>query len=218
MILLVGAIFMVVLDRERRGRALTSEERVRFGALLREHDYPGARLVALQFAYKLSRSRAQAQDLMGRADLRLARLGWDPQEVSLTKRLCRLVWSEWTNTTTESAAARRAEEAFVRQMQEEHGLSASSVEKQAVKREIEDAAQARATAKLDKLRASFEKAGDAVNLLWLDYALKEETDLQKMAGQSGRDVTEFYRAADRRKRHTRRLIAAEAGVMDEEDA
>jgi hypothetical protein len=45
----------------------------RFGAVLREHDYPGARLIALRFAYKLTGSRQWAQDLMGRAALRLER-------------------------------------------------------------------------------------------------------------------------------------------------
>jgi hypothetical protein len=93
------AILGAILGTDRLGRALTNEERARFGALLREHDYPGARLVALRFAYKLARSRARPQDLIGRVDLRLVRLGWDPNEVSLVRRLCRLVWSEWTHAT-----------------------------------------------------------------------------------------------------------------------
>ena len=80
-----------MLGTDRLGRPLTDEEKRRFGALLREHDYPGARLVALRFAYRLTEGRASARDLMGRVDLRLVRLGWDPKEVALRSRLCRLV-------------------------------------------------------------------------------------------------------------------------------
>ncbi|HEV3189371.1 MAG TPA: hypothetical protein VGY54_02680 [Polyangiaceae bacterium] len=69
-------VILAILGTDRLGRSLTPEESKRFGALLREHDYPGARLVALRFAHKLARTRNRAQDLMGRADLRLVRLGW----------------------------------------------------------------------------------------------------------------------------------------------
>ena len=37
------------------------------------------------------------------------------------------------------------------------------------------------------------------------------------ATTSGRDVNDFYRAADRRKRHTRRLLAETSGAKYEED-
>ncbi len=43
---------VAVLGTERLGRRLTAKEKRRLGALLREHDYPGMRLVALRFAYK----------------------------------------------------------------------------------------------------------------------------------------------------------------------
>src|SRR5579872_4272425 len=97
MLVSLGLVFVAIvgiLGTERLGRPLTPDEKAVFGALLREHDYPGARLVALRFAYKLARNVARAQDLMGRADLRLVRFGWDPKEVPLVQRLCRLVWSE----------------------------------------------------------------------------------------------------------------------------
>src|SRR5260370_5955891 len=77
--LLVLAV--AVLGTDRLGRPLTDDEKKRFGALLREHDYPRMRLIALRFAYKLTRSKARAQDLMGRADLRFVRSGWDPDRV-----------------------------------------------------------------------------------------------------------------------------------------
>jgi len=197
---------------DARARPLTIDERRRLGALLREHDYPGARLVALRFAHKLTRDRAAAHDVMGRAELRLVRLGWDPREVALVKRLCRLVWSEWTNMLAEQDAARRAQSAFVREAATD-AASAPSPEQLATR----DAEQAAASAWLERLRASFERAGDEVNLAWLEHTLRGETDQRAMAQRSGRDVTEFYRAADRRKRHVRRLLAADAGASYEEE-
>jgi hypothetical protein len=211
------ALVAAVLGTDQLGRPLTNEEKVRFGALLRQHDYPGARLVALRFAYKLTRTIARAQDLMGRADVRLVRFGWDPNEVPLVKRLCRLVWSEHTNAMSETDAARKAEEGFLRELEVTEGFSAPSVEQRALHQETRQQAEANAKAQLEKLRAFFEKAGDEVNLLWLDHQLRGETDLQKMAQATGRDVTDFYRAAERRKRHTRRLLAEQQGVRYEEE-
>jgi hypothetical protein len=75
-------------------RPLTDDEKKRFGALLREHDYPRARLVALKFALKLTRSKARARDLMGRVALRLVRFGWDPDALSLKRCLWRRYASE----------------------------------------------------------------------------------------------------------------------------
>jgi hypothetical protein len=209
---------LAVLGTDRLGRPLTDEEKKRFGALLREHDYPGARLVALRFAHKLTRARLRAQDLMGRVDVRLVRAGWDPAEVSLVRRLCRLVWSEWTHAIEETDAARKAEEGFLREMQVTEGLAIPSVEQRAAERETRTEAQTYAKAQIEKLRAAFEKAGDAVNLLWLDYSLEDETDLKKMAARSSRDVTEFYAAAKRRKRAVQRMLAEERGASFEEDS
>ena len=209
---------LAVLGTDRLGRPLNDEEKKRFGALLREHDYPGARLVALRFAHKLSRTPVRAQDLMGRVDLRLVRAGWDPAEVSLVRRLCRLVWSEWTHAAEETEAARKAEEGFLREMQMTEGLAIPSVEQRAAEHETRTEAQTYAKAQIEKLRAAFEKAGDVVNLLWLDYSLEDETDLKKMAARSSRDVTEFYAAAKRRKRAVQRILAEERGASFEEDS
>ena len=49
-------------------------------------------------------------------------------------------------------------------------------------------------------------------MLWLDYRLAGVDEPSEMARLSGRDVGEFYRAADRRKRHTERLLAAQGGA------
>lgn len=102
-------------------------------------------------------------------------------------------------------------------MEATEGLSVKSIEQQAVAREASQQAETAAKANLDKLRESFKKAGDEVNLLWLDYSLEGETDLQKMATRSGRNAEEFYRALDRRKRHVKRLLAESNGVTNEEE-
>jgi hypothetical protein len=233
---LLAALFLLaaVVGTDRLGRPLTDDEKKRFGALLREHDYPGARLVALRFAYKLTRSVPRAQDLMGRADLRLVRSGWDPREVALVKRLCRLVWSEWTHAAEESDTARKAEEGFVRELQITEGLTvvppvrpkaadapgATRAPEWAVPPhehhvtalEVAHESRTKASAKIEKLRAIFEKAGDEMNLLWLKLELEGVSDLQQMATASGRDVADFYAAAKRRKRAVQRLLANDRGV------
>ncbi|MGA7121088.1 MAG: hypothetical protein WBY94_13370 [Polyangiaceae bacterium] len=209
------ATVLPALGADRLGRALTDDEAKRFGELLAQHDYHGARVAALRFAYRLSHSQARAVELMGRVELRLVRLGWDPAEVSLVKRLCRLVWSEWTHAVAESDAVRHAEDGFLQETWGSHGGSQPSVEKELEAEEGRREARASARARLEKLRASFERAGDDVNLLWLEYVSEEETDsrdVQAMARRSGRDASEFYAAAKRRKRAVRRLLAEERGT------
>lgn len=217
-LLALFAVVAVVLGTDRLGRPLTDEEKKRFGALLREHDYPSMRLVALRFAYRLTRSTSRAQELMARVDERLVRLGWDQDEVSLVKCLCRYVWSEWTHSARATARTRRAETAYYRELEATEGISVESIERQAMEREVQRDAQALARAQVDKLRAAFEKAGDAVNLIWLDAALAGESDLQRMAADCGRDPRDFYAAAKRRKRAVMRLLAEERGVKYEEDS
>jgi hypothetical protein len=214
-ILFLGA----VLGTDHLARPLSDEEKQRFGALLREHDYPGQRLVALRFAYKLTRNRSRAQDLMGRVDLRLVRSGWNPAAVSLVRYLCRLVWSEWTHDSAESDKARRAEKGFFHELEATEGLVVPSIEKRAVALETDQAVRTKASVQLEKPRASFEKDGDEVNLLWLKSSLEGETDMQRMAAASDRDATEFYAASKRRKRAVQRLLANDQGVdLGKEDA
>jgi hypothetical protein len=229
--LLVLAV--AVLGTDRLGRPFTDDEKKRFGALLRAHDYPSVRLIALRFAYKLTHSKLRAQDLMGRADLRLVRSGWDPERVTLERALCRLVWSEWTNALSESETAERATEGFIRELEATEGLklvrpshdktrageatrppewSVPSDDRKITEIETAREARTKASVKLEKLRAMFEKAGDEVNLLWLKFQLADVTDLQEMAKESGRDVADFYAAAKRRKRAVQRLLANEQGV------
>jgi hypothetical protein len=205
-------LFGAILGTERLGRPFTDEEKKRFGELLREHDYPGMRLVALKFAYKLTHSIGRAKELMGRVDLRLVTSGWDPVEVELKRRLCRLVWSEWTHETRETEKGRRAEEGFFRELEAADGVKAPSIEQRATELETEHEQKTKGEVQLAKLRAVFEKAGDEVNLLWLRYQLERVTEATKMAELSGRDVAEFYAAARRRKRAIQRLLANDRGV------
>src|SRR5579862_5100181 len=119
------------------GRPFTDDEKRRFAALLREHDYPGAHLVALRFAFRLTRVRARAQELVRRAELRLVRVGWDPKDVALASRLCRLVWSEWTHATGETDKTRRAEDTFLRDHAESSPTASPSPEHQVTERDAE---------------------------------------------------------------------------------
>jgi hypothetical protein len=231
---------VAVVGTDKLGRPLTDDEKKRFGALLREHDYPGKRLIGLRYAYKLTRSRQRAQELMGRADLRLVRSGWDPNKVPLEKAICRLVWSEWTHAASESEAAKKAEEGFLRELEVTEGLKVAqatppktsdtnkapkgpglatpSVEQQISALEAEKQEQTKASVKLEKLRAIFEKNGDEVNLLWLKFELADVTDMRQMAAESGRSVEEFYAATKRRHRAVKRLLANDQGVDWEEES
>jgi hypothetical protein len=206
-----------IVGTDRLGRRFTDEERRHFEQLLREHGFANARLYALLFARKLARGNAAAEDLVGRACLRLVRWGWDPNEVPLATRLARLVWSEWTHAKAETDAARRAERAWARELRVTEGRVAKSAEDSAVGIEDEREEEERNRENIEKLRAAMVKAKDDVNLLWLGYTLEGKTDQQEMARLSGRDVKEFYAATKRRTRMVARLAAEARGVMLEED-
>ncbi|HEX3769480.1 MAG TPA: hypothetical protein VHV30_01390 [Polyangiaceae bacterium] len=210
------AVFAVI-GTERLGRPLTNEENRRFGKLLQEHDYPGARLVALKFAYKLTRSRVRAQDLMGRVDLRLVTTGWDPGEVTLVKCLCRYVWSEWRNKERGDGRADRAAQGFLNELKATEGMVVPSIEDRVVAVETEEEVRTKGEAQLEKLRAMFEQQGDTVNLIWLERSLEGITDLGQMAEKAGLDRSEFDAARKRRRRAVQRLLANEQGVDSIED-
>ena len=200
---------------DRLARPLTEPEKKDLFTLLRKHDFVGASLVSLRFAFTLTRSKPAAQDLQERANQRLVRQGWDPSVVTLVKCLCRFVWSEHTHEKRERVSARKAEETFLREQGIDHS-AAPSVEDEIIRLETEREEEGRAKEQVDSLRAAFVEAEDKINLLWLDYRLAGVDEPSEMARLSGHDVREFYRAADRRKRHTRRLLAAQGGAKFEE--
>jgi DNA-directed RNA polymerase specialized sigma24 family protein len=204
-----------VVGTERLGRPFNDQEKKRFAALLREHDFVNARLAALLFARKKTRTNAAAEDLVGRACLRLVRWGWDPNEVPLKKRLLRLVWSEWTHQLVETKTEADAVQVFLRE-QAIHETLPPSPEAEALSREAQLAEQERSEKAIERLRAVLVEAGDTVNLLWLDFTLQGKHELTEMAEASGRKVDEFYNAAKRRSRIVARLVAEQQGIKDDE--
>jgi hypothetical protein len=195
------------LGTDRLGRPLTNEERRELETLLRTRGFAGARRRALLFGRRLTRSFTAAEDLVQKACLRLVRWGWDPNVVSLEKRLCRLVWSEWTHETAEDVKRRNAEERFLAEMAVHEGTAARSTEDYAARLEEEQAQEQHAKDQIERLRKAFAEKGDSVNLYWLERTLAGETDLGKMARESGRDVKELYSAKARRDRIVAALVA-----------
>jgi hypothetical protein len=205
-----------IIGTDKLGRPFTNEERDYAAFLLRENDFVGASLVALRFAYKLTRRMAAAQDLKSRMNMLVVRYGWDPNEVPLVKCLCRYVWVEWTHQSAETAKARKAEEGYLRELEAEEGIKVPSTEDYAARLEAEREEEERAKSLVEELRQAFVASKDEVNLIWLELWIQGETDLQKMAERSGRDPKEFYRATDRRKRLFKKIVAARRGENPEE--
>jgi hypothetical protein len=85
------------LGTDRIGRALTDPESRRLDKLLRDQGFRAASVHAFRFALKLAKTKGRAGDVVSRANLRLVCNGWDPNAVSLQRRLLRLVWSEFTH-------------------------------------------------------------------------------------------------------------------------
>jgi DNA-directed RNA polymerase specialized sigma24 family protein len=200
------------LGSDRLGGRLPDAEKKRLDKLLRDHGFHAARRRAVLFGRRLARGLAGAEDLAQRACLRLVRLGWDPNEVTLEKRLCRLVWSEWTNEKSEDARRRKGEAGFLAEMAVHEGTSSRSPEDYAVRLEEERAEEQHAVSQVERLRQALIAEKDNVNLYWLQCTLEGKTDLAQMARESARDVNEFYAAAKRRNRIVARLVAEDRGV------
>jgi hypothetical protein len=230
------------LGTDRLKRALTNAERDQLQRVLGKHDFVGASMVALRFAYKLTRSREGARDLMGRVNVRLVCTGWDPNDVTLVKRLCRLVWSVYTHQERETDVARRAEEGFLREEgihgeqapvaprrgdplhAEKAGPLTPSHEQDLIRLEDERADDARDAAQLAELRADLAKLRgvfrvkkDEVNLLYLDQWMAGTEDGTQMAEKTGRDPEDFYAAQKRRKRAVERLLAEKNGAPRDDE-
>ena len=194
------------------GRPLTTAEKMRFERVLRRHDFVAVRLIALRFAHTKTRNRAQAEDVMNRVVLRLVRQGWDPGEVPLVKRLCRLVWSEWTHEVEEQKAQRHAEEMFLARMAGHEPAETMPADEAKEREERREKEHAHAEAQTERLRQAFRASDDEVNLEYLHYRQEGIESLEEMARRSQRGVEEFYRATDRRKRAVKRLLVEAKGV------
>jgi hypothetical protein len=223
------------LGTDRLKRRLTDAERDQLQKVLRKHDFVGASMVALRFAYKLTRNRLRAGDLMGRTNLRLLRWGWDPNDVALVKRLCRLVWSEHTHQKRETAVRRRAEEHFLDEEKaradaplvaathgdplrpRKHEPVDPTFEQEAADEERSAAELGEMRADLAKLRACFVSKKDDVNVLYLDQWMAGVEDVAKMVENTGREPEEFYAAQKRRKRAVERLLAEKNGAPPDDE-
>ncbi len=219
-----------LLGTDRLARPLSNDERDALQRVLRANGFHDAYARAKAFATRLARGRTGADDLVQRACERLVRWGWDPARVTLAKRLCRMVWCEWTHEKRERALAYRAEEGFLQEraatapaihVRKNEGEFRTinvqpSVEDDALRLLEEKEEEIAAQKQLDALRARFRAKNDTVNLLWLDYTLEGVSDLKEMAHRSARDVEEFYEAARRRKRAVMGLAAKANGVTYDE--
>jgi hypothetical protein len=217
---LFAAVAIAIVGKDRQGRPPTEEEKRRFDEVLREHDYSGTRLVALRFAFKLTKAIARAQELMSRVDVRLRRAGWDPGEVALASRLCRLTWSEWTHAEEEDDANRRVADGLAQDLEVTKGTKIPPVEQQVVEESDRTVILTKTVVRLHALREKFEAAGDTLNLAWLDAAEANggKPDLEQLARATGRAVAEFHDAAKRRRRAVLKLQGEEHGVTFEEEA
>jgi DNA-directed RNA polymerase specialized sigma24 family protein len=167
------------------GRPLTADEKKHWDRTLRQHDFNGARRYALLFGRRLTRNPTRAEDVVSRACLRLVRWGWDPSEVPLAKRLCRLVWSEWTHEKKEDRRRHKAEEKFLAEMAVHEGTHSRSTEEYAERLDQEREDEAHAKRQLERLRAEFVRKGDNVNLEWLQFSLEGEEDVTSWRRRRG---------------------------------
>jgi hypothetical protein len=196
-------------DDERDADLELAARRARLEERLLEEDVEGAMLVALDFAFERTESLPYSRELVRRARTLLwERATWDPEKAPLAVYLCGVVRSEETHDTR--ATVTRAEKEAEAFEADDHLGETKAPSPETLAVEAEERAKARddARGQLDELRRAFEDARDEVNLLWLGYRLEGVDEPAEMAALSGRDVSDFYRAADRRKRHVQRLLAA----------
>jgi hypothetical protein len=193
-------------ESDAEGAEIPAERRRRFEALLIEHKIEEAYLVALAFAYDLTKSRHRARELAMRArSLLWERCSWNPANgPTLAIYLCGIVRSQRSHDAEKESTRSEYETAYAEEMAVRHAPTEPSPEEAA----LETARHADGAEQIALLRRSFEDENDEVNLLWLDFALEGVGEPAEMARRSGREAKDFYRAADRRKRHVRRLLAA----------
>jgi len=220
------------LGTDRIGRRLTDAESRRLDKLLRDQGFRAASVHAFRFALKLAKTKGRAEDVVSRANLRLVCTGWDPNAVSLQRRLLRLVWSEFTHDRREEVLARRVEEEFLRE-EGIHGPvpppaaargdplrpspkepAASSIEQEAIALEEEQAELADRRKKLDELTSRLRAEKDEVALEYLEFRRNGTVSPAKMVEGAARevDVKVFYEAARRIQRLVERIAGEKPGA------
>ncbi len=197
----------------------SAAERLRFEEMLLGQDTAAALAVAVGYAFKRTKSHVMARHLANDAfTLVWERCSWDPAKgPALPVLLCGIIRSELSH---EKEKGERREDVEQRSLADP-GTSPDAIETPealalAAREKREE--EAAAVADQEWLRSAFEKAGDEVNLLWLKLALEgvPHDDPAAMAKAAGRDVNDFYRAQERRKRHLKRMLTLERGRRDDD--
>jgi hypothetical protein len=225
------------LGTNRIGRPLTDAESRRLDKLLIASGFRVVSVHAFRFALRLAKTKGRAEDVVSRANLRLVCTGWDPNVVSLQRRMLRLVWSEFTHDRREEVLGRRLEEEFLRE-QGIHGPvpppaaargdplrpppkepAASSVEQEAIALEEEQAELADRRKKLDELIARLRANEDQVALEYLEFRRQGTVSPAEMVEACGRkvDVKVFYEAARRVQRLVERIAGEKPGAPRDDD-
>jgi len=191
----------------RRKSEPTPEQRAAFDELLLAQDLEGARAVAMNYAMKRTgKNEHMARQLVDRAFTILwERCSWDPEKAPLAAMLCGIIRSERSTDARAASKKRENEIEYLTEVETLDGSHAESPEDLLIARRDYEQGRDDAKAGLERMKAHFVETGDDVNLEWIEYSLQEIDDPSEMAGLSGRDVDEFYRARDRRVRYVERL-------------
>ena len=193
---------------------------------LEEHllgeDLEGAMVVAYEYAFALTESEGNARELVRRARTLLwERATWDWDEYTLREYLCGVVKSLFSNDARAAVLRAEKEGEVVAEAKHLGETRAQSPEQLAIDAEEREQRRATASGQLEELRRAFVRAGDKVNVQWLDFQLQGIEEPAEMAKLSRRNVRDFYLAADRRKRHVARILAerraADAKEKEEDD-
>jgi DNA-directed RNA polymerase specialized sigma24 family protein len=199
---------------------ISAAERLRFEEMLLRQDTATALRVAVGYAFKRTKSKVMARHLANDAfTLVWERCSWDPGKgPALPVLLCGIIRSE-LNHEKESGETREEHE---QESLADPGTSPDVIPTpEALALAVEEKREDDAAAAADQewLRSAFEKAGDEVNLLWLRLALEgvPHDDPAAMAKAASRDVNDFYRAQERRKRHLKRMLTLDRGRRDDEE-
>jgi hypothetical protein len=209
-----------VSEKDDSAVEISAAERLRFEEMLLREDTATALRVAVGYAFKRTKSHVMARHLANDAFALLwERCSWDREKgPALPVVLCGIIRSDLSHEKEKDTAREEVEQKSLG----DPGTSPDEIATPealalAVEEKRED--DAAATADQEWLRSAFEKAGDEVNLLWLKLALEgvPHDDPAAMAKAADRDVNDFYRAQERRKRHLKRMLTLDGGKREDEE-
>jgi hypothetical protein len=199
---------------------ISAAERLRFEEMLLGQDTATALRVAVGYAVKRTKSRTLARHLANDAlTLVWERCTWDPAKgPALPVLLCGIIRSELSHEKEKGETREEVEQKSLG----DPGTSPDVIQTpEALVLAVEEKREEDALAAADQawLRSAFEKAGDEVNLQWLELALGgvPHDDPAAMAEAAKRPVNDFYRAQERRKRHLKRMLTLDRGRRDDDE-